>query len=65
MRWPLARFIVAYAQGHKEIKPLVDQTLKATDFRRPFYSLHWAAPLPGRWRPSMSVTISKAGSMNW
>jgi quinone-reactive Ni/Fe-hydrogenase large subunit len=27
---PLARFIVAYAQGHKEIKPLVDQTLKAT-----------------------------------
>jgi len=27
---PLARFIVAYAQGHKEIKPLVDGTLKAT-----------------------------------
>jgi quinone-reactive Ni/Fe-hydrogenase large subunit len=27
---PLARFIVAYVQGHKEIKPLVDQTLKAT-----------------------------------
>jgi quinone-reactive Ni/Fe-hydrogenase large subunit len=27
---PLARFIVAYAQGHKEIKPLVDNTLKAT-----------------------------------
>jgi quinone-reactive Ni/Fe-hydrogenase large subunit len=27
---PLARFIVAYAQGHKEIKPLIDQTLKAT-----------------------------------
>jgi quinone-reactive Ni/Fe-hydrogenase large subunit len=27
---PLARFIVAYAQGHKEIKSLVDDTLKAT-----------------------------------
>ncbi|MCE5261908.1 MAG: nickel-dependent hydrogenase large subunit [Deltaproteobacteria bacterium] len=27
---PLARFLVAYAQGHKEIKALVDSTLKAT-----------------------------------
>ncbi len=27
---PLARFIVGYAQGHKEIKGLVDSTLKAT-----------------------------------
>ena len=27
---PLARFLVAYAQGHKEIKGLVDSTLKAT-----------------------------------
>jgi len=27
---PLARFIVGYAQGHKEIKNLVDATLKAT-----------------------------------
>lgn len=27
---PLARFIVGYAQGHKEIKNLVDSTLKAT-----------------------------------
>jgi len=27
---PLARFIVGYAQGHKEIKSLVDSTLKAT-----------------------------------
>ena len=27
---PLARFLVAYAQGHKEIKGLVDATLKAT-----------------------------------
>lgn len=27
---PLARFIVGYAQGHKEIKALVDSTLKAT-----------------------------------
>ena len=27
---PLARFVVAYAQGHKEIKSLVDGTLKAT-----------------------------------
>lgn len=26
---PLARMIVAYAQGHKEIKPLIDSTLKA------------------------------------
>ncbi len=27
---PLARFIIGYAQGHKEIKALVDSTLKAT-----------------------------------
>jgi len=27
---PLARFIIGYAQGHKEIKALVDATLKAT-----------------------------------
>ncbi|MDA8123619.1 MAG: nickel-dependent hydrogenase large subunit [Deltaproteobacteria bacterium] len=27
---PLARFLVAYSQGHKEIKGLVDSTLKAT-----------------------------------
>ncbi|MDQ1277754.1 MAG: quinone-reactive Ni/Fe-hydrogenase large subunit [Thermodesulfobacteriota bacterium] len=27
---PLARLVVAYAQGHKEIKPLIDNTLKAT-----------------------------------
>ena len=27
---PLARMVVGYAQGHKEIKPLVDDTLKAT-----------------------------------
>ena len=27
---PLARMIVAYAQGHKEIKPLIDSTLKVT-----------------------------------
>ncbi|MRR36094.1 nickel-dependent hydrogenase large subunit, partial [bacterium] len=26
---PLARFIVGYAQGHEQIKPLVDNTLKA------------------------------------
>jgi Ni,Fe-hydrogenase I large subunit len=27
---PLARMVVGYSQGHKEIKPLVDDTLKAT-----------------------------------
>ena len=62
---PLARMVVAYAQGHKEIKGLIDGTLKQTGLPGDGPVLHaWVERPPGPWRRSTWATISRSGSMS-
>jgi [NiFe] hydrogenase large subunit len=62
---PLARVLVAYGKGHKDIKPIVDTCSKPWTCRPRRSSPPWAAPLRAVSRPSLLEMRWKPGSWNW